>query len=76
MATFSREEIQDGLRRLGELAQARGLHVRLTLVGGAVMVLGYQERQSTRDVDAVIVAPKEARLVRMLAKSRAISCSR
>jgi len=42
MATFSREEIQDGLRRLGELAQAQGLNIRLTLVGGAVMVLGYQ----------------------------------
>lgn len=68
MATFSREEIQGGLRRLGELAQAQGLHIRLTLVGGAVMVLGYQARQSTRDVDAVIMAPKEARLVRALAK--------
>ena len=32
------------------------------------MVLGYQARQSTRDVDAVILAPKEARLVRALAK--------
>lgn len=68
MATFSREEIQDGLKRLGELAQAQGLHIRLTLVGGAVMVLGYQARQSTRDVDAVILAPKEARLVRALAR--------
>ena len=76
MATFSREEIQDGLRRLGELAQARGLYVRLTLVGGAVMVLSYQARQSTRDVDAVIVAPKEARLVRMLADSRTLSRAR
>jgi hypothetical protein len=35
MATFLREEIQDGLRRLGELAQAQGFHVRLALVGGA-----------------------------------------
>jgi predicted nucleotidyltransferase len=68
MAIFSGEEIRDGLRRLGELAEARGFHIRLTLVGGAVMVLGYQARQSTRDVDAVIVAPKEARLVRALAK--------
>jgi hypothetical protein len=68
MATFSSEEIQDGLKRLGELAKAQGLHIRLTLVGGAVMVLGYQARQSTRDVDAVIIAPKEARLVRALAK--------
>lgn len=68
MATFSQEEIQDGLKRLGELAQVQGFHIQLTLVGGAVMVLGYQARQSTRDVDAVIVAPKEARLVRSLAK--------
>ena len=68
MATFSREEIQDGLKRLGELAQAQGLHIRLTLLGGAVMVLGYQARQSTRGVDVVIIAPREARLVRTLAK--------
>ena len=68
MATFSREEIQDGLKRLGELAQIQGFHIQLTLVGGAVMVLEYRARQSTRDVDAVIIAPREARLVRLLAK--------
>jgi predicted nucleotidyltransferase len=68
MAIFSSDEILDGLKRLGELAQAQGLHIRLTLVGGAVMVLAYQARLSTRDVDAVILAPKEARLVRNLAK--------
>jgi hypothetical protein len=68
MATFSREEIQDGLRRLGGLAQSQGLHVRLALVGGAAMVLGYDARQSTRDVDAVILSPAEAKLVRNLVK--------
>jgi predicted nucleotidyltransferase len=68
VAIFSSEEIQDGLKRLGELADAQGLQIRLTLVGGAVMVLGYQARPSTRDVDAVIIAPKEARVVRTLAK--------
>lgn len=68
MATFSREEIQDGLRRLGELAQSQGYHVRLVLVGGAAMVLGYGARQSTRDVDAVILSPAEANLVRNLIK--------
>jgi len=68
MATFSRQEIQDGLRRLGELAQAQGLHVRLALVGGAAMVLAYEARQSTRDVDVVIMSPAEARLVRNLVK--------
>ncbi|MBI5944498.1 MAG: hypothetical protein HY864_09030 [Chloroflexi bacterium] len=72
MATFSREEIQDGLRRLGELAQAQGLHIRLALVGGAAMVLGYEARQSTRDVDAVILSPAEARLVRNLVKKVAV----
>jgi hypothetical protein len=33
MALFTRQEIEDGLRRLGELAQAKGLRVELTLVG-------------------------------------------
>lgn len=68
MATFSRSEIETGLRRLGELAQAKGLHIQLTLVGGAVMVLRFDARPSTRDVDAVILLPREARLVRELAK--------
>jgi hypothetical protein len=50
------------------LAQAKGLHIQLTLVGGAVMVLRFDARPSTRDVDAVILQPREARLVRDLAK--------
>jgi len=37
------------------------MHKRLTLVGGAAMVLEYGARQSTRDVDAVILSPAEAR---------------
>jgi hypothetical protein len=61
VATFSRKEIQDGLRRLGELAQSQGVHIRLTLVGGAAMVSGYDARQSTRDVDAAILSPAEVR---------------
>jgi len=67
MATFTEQEIRNGLRRLGELAQMRNIHIRLTVVGGAVMVLAFGTRQSTRDVDAVIVAPSEARVVRALA---------
>ena len=68
MATFSRQDIVDGLKRLGELAAGRGIHIQLTLVGGAAMVLGFDARQSTRDVDVIILAPKEARLVRKLAR--------
>jgi hypothetical protein len=68
MATFNRAEIIEGLQRLGVLAQARGVKVRLTLVGGAVMVLAYAARLSTRDVDVFIRSPREARIVRELAK--------
>jgi hypothetical protein len=68
MAVFTRSEIEEGLKRLGELAQAKGLHIQLTLVGGAVMVLRFDARPSTRDVDAVILSPREAKLVRDMAK--------
>lgn len=64
MAIFTRQEIEEGLKRLGELATAKGLHIELTLVGGAVMVLRFDARPSTRDVDAVILSPREARVVR------------
>jgi hypothetical protein len=68
MATFTRNEIEEGLKRLGELAQAKGLHIQLTLVGGAVMVLRFNARPSTLDIDADILQPREARLVRELAR--------
>ncbi len=68
MAIFTRDQIQLGLKRLGELAAVNGLQIRLALVGGAAMVLGYNARQSTKDIDAVIVFPAEARLVRNLVK--------
>lgn len=69
MGTFTRNEIEEGLKRLGEHAQAKGLHIQLTLVGGAVMVLRFNARPSTRDIDAVILQPREARLVRELVKN-------
>lgn len=68
MATFSKSDIKKGLKRLGQLAKKHGFSIRLTLVGGAAMVLGFDARQSTRDIDAVILAPDEARLVRDLAR--------
>ncbi|MFZ1042154.1 MAG: nucleotidyltransferase [Anaerolineales bacterium] len=68
MATFTRTQILDGLQRLGQLAQEKGIHVQLTLMGGAVMVLAFETRLSTRDVDVFIRSPREARIVRELAK--------
>jgi hypothetical protein len=64
MATLNRDEITAALTRLGELAIAQGSSIELVLMGGAVMVLGYAARLSTRDVDALILAPREARQVR------------
>lgn len=68
MATITRLEIMEALERLGQLADAQGETIRLVLIGGALMVLVYGTRQSTRDVDVVILAPPEARTVRDLAK--------
>jgi predicted nucleotidyltransferase len=68
MATFTRQEIESGLWKLGELAQAKGLKIQLTLVGGAAMVLRFGARLSTRDVDAIILFPPEAKIVREWAR--------
>ena len=68
MALLTREEIVEALERLGELAQSQGQHIELVAVGGAVMVLAYNARQATHDVDVAILSPREARIVRDLAK--------
>jgi hypothetical protein len=67
VATLSRDEIAGALLRLGQLAEQRGEKVELLLVGGALMVLAYEARHATRDVDVIILAPREARVVRELA---------
>jgi hypothetical protein len=68
MATITRKEIMEALERLGQLAEARGTKIELALVGGALMVLVYEARESTRDVDAIVLAPREVGTVRELAQ--------
>lgn len=68
MAIITRQEITEALERLGQLAAAQGEKFELMLIGGALMVLAYGTRQSTRDVDAVIRAPRDAHMVRDLVK--------
>ncbi len=72
MATFTRKEIVEGVERLGQLATEAGIEIKLVLVGGALMVLRFQARESTRDVDVAIVAPAEAKKVRELARAVAV----
>jgi hypothetical protein len=69
MATFTRKEIAAGIERLGQLAVESGMAIKLVLIGGALMVLRFQARESTRDVDVAIVAPAEAQRVRELARA-------
>jgi Nucleotidyltransferase of unknown function (DUF6036) len=69
MATFTRKEIEQGIKRLGQLALECGLKIEMVMVGGALMVLRFHARESTRDVDVAVLAPAEARKVRELAHS-------
>jgi hypothetical protein len=57
MALLSRDDMLGALRRLGELASAAGQDVDLLLVGGGVMVVEFNTRPSTRDLDVVILNP-------------------
>jgi hypothetical protein len=68
MALLTRQEIIGALQRLGELAQTQGYTIELLVVGGAAMVLMYNARPSTRDVDVLIVSPLPAQWVRGLAE--------
>jgi len=64
MALLDRQDIVAALTRLGQLAAADGCTVRLALMGGAALVLGYNARQSTQDVDAFFLPPPEAGVIR------------
>ncbi len=68
MGTFTRHEIAAGIERLGRLAVESGIQIELVLIGGALMVLRFQSRESTGDVDVAILAPTEVQKVRELAR--------
>ena len=50
---LEREQIVQALRRLSDLLKEKGIQGEICLLGGTVMVLGFQARASTKDVDAV-----------------------
>ncbi len=51
---FGKKDIEKGLMRLAQKASNEGKIIDIAIYGGASMVLCYQARVSTRDVDAVI----------------------
>lgn len=58
---LSRDQIETALERLDECLAARGIRASLYLVGGAVMCLALDERESTKDVDAWFTEPEAVR---------------
>jgi hypothetical protein len=67
LATLSQQQITAALTRLGELAIDSGDIVELILLGGGLMVLLFGERDSTRDLDVLIVGSAESAKVREFA---------
>jgi hypothetical protein len=57
--TISGDEMEAALGALGAKLKAEGIRAKLSLVGGAVMVLSYHSRTATGDIDAV-AKPAEA----------------
>ena len=68
MATISKPELESAFLRLGQLAEAEGLLIELLLVGGGAMVLAFDARAATRDVDVVILQPADRSKVRRLSE--------
>ncbi|MEX2608023.1 MAG: hypothetical protein WD708_11820 [Kiritimatiellia bacterium] len=53
-AKISREVLSKALERLGELAVQSGLTLEVCLYGGALLMLAYDSREATKDVDAIV----------------------
>jgi len=51
---LTKAEIIAGLERLGELAQTEDCTLEASIYGGALMLLAYDARQTTKDVDAIL----------------------
>ena len=56
---LTRDTIIAALSRLGEEAANEGETLTIVVVGGTALMLGYNARTSTRDVDAYLVTPPE-----------------
>jgi hypothetical protein len=59
--SLTRSNILKALRRLGELCVDSGIELEVALYGGVVMMLAYDRRTATRDVDAIFRPVEAAR---------------
>jgi len=56
---LSKEQILAALARLNELLHGKGVMGEICIFGGAAMVLAFDARESTRDVDGIFVPKKD-----------------
>lgn len=59
MKQISKPVLLDALTRLGALAEQEGLRLEVCLYGGALMMLAYDAREITKDVDAILYPSRE-----------------
>lgn len=62
---FDRQSLEQALHELGRRAYAEGKTVEIAIYGGSALILTYNWRIATRDVDAVFEADRQT--VRRLA---------
>lgn len=72
MEHLDADSIRSLLASLGAKAWARGLRIELAIAGGAAIALLLGRRRTTKDVDAVVLAPGESAPVRALAAEVAV----
>ena len=58
MATFGKDQLKEALTLMGTLAHAEGKTLEIAVYGGSALMLLFDWRQATRDVDAVFEADK------------------
>lgn len=56
---MSKSIVFRALKRLGELAVASGLELEICIYGGALMMLAYDTRAMTKDIDAIVHPARE-----------------
>lgn len=67
MNVLRKSDITSALKALGEAAALDDRTIQLLVLGGAAMSLIFDNRESTRDVDAVFVSPEDGAYIRRLA---------
>jgi len=60
---YSKTELERMLSLLNEQLQKNGVTGEVCIVGGAAMILAFGSRESTRDIDALFMAPAIVRAV-------------